>query len=299
MKTRTKTLSITIILALFALFTLQNPILASPQPTSFKVDVIGKGQDIILIPGLMSDGRIWSDLAKDLSKNYKLHIINIAGFASTLKIEGQSLERVKQELFEYINQNKINDPIIIGHSLGGFMAFWMASSEPDIIGKIISIDGLPFIGPVFTGTNNATVESLNSQANQMKNFYSHMSAEQLEIQNTRGVGRQATSKENKNKVITMASQSDPSTVGEMIFTLMSTDLRQNISQIKNPALLIGAAGGFTSKQAKQTAKRLYQQQLSELKGATLIMNNDSRHFIMFDQPEWLAKQVKFFLAANH
>ena len=43
---------------------------------------------------------------------------------------------------------------------GGFLAFWLASSSADEIGPIISIDGLPFIGPVFTRDNSSTVASL-------------------------------------------------------------------------------------------------------------------------------------------
>ncbi len=284
------------LVAFLVLFSIQVTANVGSSHNSFNVTVSGKGQDVILIPGLMSDASVWSVLAKELTKTHKLHLVNIAGFGATPKIEGQSLEKVKLELFEYIEQNKLNQPTIIGHSLGGFMAFWMASSSPEKIGRIISVDGLPFIGPVFTGSNNSTVKSLGAQANQMRAYFSHLSASQLDAQNRRSINRQATSKESKEKIITMASQSDPAIVGSLMFTLMSTDLRDKISEIKNPALLIGAAGGFGNNEAKMEAKKLYQQQLSKLKGAKLVMNNNSRHFIMFDQPEWLTKQVIAFLS---
>jgi len=267
----------------------------SEVEASFKVTNLGQGPDVILIPGLMSDASIWSELTKELVKSNRVHLINLAGFASTARIEKQSLLRVKHALLKYIENNKMTKPSIIGHSLGGFVAFWLASSAPDEIGPIVSVDGLPFIGPVFTRTNETTVASLAPQAKQIKAYYAQMSSKQLVAQARQSIAIQATSEEAKQKVIAMAASSDPETVGEAISSLMSTDLRESISTIKSPALLIGAAGGFTQESDKLAVKALYQQQLSKLNGAKLIMNNQARHFIMLDQPQWLAEQIVQFL----
>lgn len=140
-----------IIIAL--IITLSNSVNAS----SFNVNVIGSGKPVILIPGLMSDQRVWKDLAEELSKTNSIHLVNIAGFGATPTVKGQSLLRVKQELQNYIKSNQIDHPVIIGHSLGGFMAFWLASENPSGIGPIVSVDGLPFIGALFTQTNQSTV----------------------------------------------------------------------------------------------------------------------------------------------
>ena len=269
--------------------------------TSFKVNIYPQKQnqtsqqEIILLPGLMSNGSIWKPLAEELSEHQKVHVINIAGFAGTTKIDEQSLAKVKQDLISYIKENNLIKPSIIGHSLGGFMAFWLASTHPDNIGPIISVDGLPFIGPIFTRTNETTVESLAPQASQIKDFYAQMTSQQLANQARYSINIQAASNTNKEKIIAMAAQSDPKTVGNMIYALMSTDLRESISTIKSPALLIGAAGGFTEDSDRLAVKALYQQQLSKLNGAQLVMNNQSRHFIMFDQPQWLAQEITAFL----
>ncbi len=294
-----KSFNIKLFFACWILISLNNSLFASNHHDSFKVEVLGEGRNIILIPGLMSDGRVWDVLAQDLAKTHRLHIINIAGFAATPKIEKQSLEKVKQQLFAYIEQQKMIKPVIIGHSLGGFLAFWMASSAPGKIGEIISVDGLPFIGPIFTGTNDSTIESLSLQAKQIQQNYAHMSSQQLTMQTKYGINRQATSTSNQQKVIEMASLSDPETVADMVFTLMSIDLRTEISNIQRPVLLLGAAGAIKSESGKNHAKALYQQQLSKLSDASLVMNNQSRHFIMFDKPEWLITQIELFLKANN
>lgn len=269
------------------------------EAPSFKVNTYGSSQqsnnDIILIPGLMSDGGVWEVVIEELAKTSKVHVINIAGFASTAKVKEQSMVRVRQELLEYIKINKLDKPSIVGHSLGGFMAFWLASSYPDDIGAIISVDGLPFIGPVFTRTNSSTVESLKAQATQMQQHYYQMNSEQLANQTRQGIYIQATFKDAQNKIVSMASQSDPITVGDAIYTLMTNDLRESVSNIKSPTLLLGASGGFIREEDKKAVRTIYQEQISNIQGAKLVMNTQSRHFVMLDQPQWLIEQVTSFL----
>ncbi|MDP5029645.1 alpha/beta fold hydrolase [Paraglaciecola sp.] len=264
----------------------------------FTVRVVGQGKPVILIPGLMSDARVWQGLSTALAKHYQLHLVNLAGFGKTPAIERPSLHDVKTQLLSYIEQNKLQNPAVIGHSLGGFMAFWLASSQPDSIGAVISIDGLPYIGPVFTHSNTSTVTSLAAQATQYRDMYQLMSQQQLSAQSRYGLAIQATSAEAQAKVMAMIATSDPTTVGEAIYTLLSTDLRQDIANIKAPTMLLGASGGFDNKAQQAAAEQLYQEQLAALPKAKLKMNTQSRHFIMFDDPQWLNAQIREFLGAT-
>lgn len=285
-------------LLIICMFSLSTTITANDDLSSFQVEVIGHGQPILLIPGLMSDGRVFTELSTVLATQYQLHIINIAGFGSTPKVAIQSLQQVKQQLLTYIKNKQLNKPAIVGHSLGGFLAFWLASEKPNDIGPIISIDGLPFIGPVFTQSNSSTVADLAEQAKAINAFYNNMSSDQLVQQTRFGINRQASSQTSQDLIIKMASTSDPKTIGSAIYTLLSHDLRNTISNIQQPVLLIGAAGAFNDESAKIVAKEMYQQQLNALPKAQLIMNNQARHFIMLDQPKWLIEQIQQFLRAS-
>ncbi|WP_339719712.1 alpha/beta hydrolase [uncultured Paraglaciecola sp.] len=278
-----------------------NGVFAAENTTSNKQlvsHITGAGKPVILIPGLMSDGRVWQPLANSLSKTYQVHSINIAGFAATPAIDNPSLEEVKQQLVAYIQQHKLQKPAVIGHSLGGFMSFWLASSAAPEIGPIISVDGLPFIGPVFTRSNASTVENLAAQALQIKNMYSNMTQQQLIQQSRYGLSIQASSDEAKEQVMSMVETSDVKTVGDALYTLMTHDLRQDIAKITSPVLLLGASGGFSHDEQKDAMQTLYAQQLQALPSAQLLMNRHSRHFIMLDDPQWLEQQVMNFLGAH-
>lgn len=47
------------------------------------VQTQGSGPDVILIPGLASSREVWADLASTLRMSHRIHLVELAGFAST------------------------------------------------------------------------------------------------------------------------------------------------------------------------------------------------------------------------
>ncbi|QJR81329.1 alpha/beta hydrolase [Alteromonas pelagimontana] len=262
---------------------------------NFSQQVSGEGRPVILIPGLMSNGTVWNSVQETLTANYEVHVLSLAGFAGTPAAKNPSLEHTMQEIGEYIKKNQLHEPVIIGHSLGGFIGFWLAVNYGERIGKVISVDGLPYLAPVFTRSSATTVAMMQGQASMLRQQYRYFNGEQLEQQAQANISIQATAKQDQQKVLAMARHSHPETVGEAIYTLLTTDLRNDLKTVTAPILLLGAVGAFTNVSQQNAAEALYQQQLEKAPNATLIMNRESRHFIMFDQPNWLARQIIHFI----
>lgn len=269
---------------------------SSEASTSFTVEVQGTGSPVIMIPGLMSDRRVWQQTASELSKTHQLHLISIAGFAGQPAIEGALLPVVKTELLDYIKTEKLQRPAIIGHSLGAFLAYDLASSAPDTIGKIIAVDGLPFLAPVFTRDSNSTVASMKAQAEGIRNFYAQMQPAQLAATMQQGMEIQARETATRERVQQMGAQSDPKAVGQAIYELLSTDLRDKVGNITQPVLQLGAGGALPSEAMRPAVEALYKQQINKIPQATLVFNWQSRHFMMWDEPVWLLNQINQFLA---
>lgn len=258
---------------------------------SFTVEVIGNGKPVIMIPGLMSDARVWRPTAEALANDYQLHLISIAGFAGTPAISGELLPRVQRELLHYIEQQQLQQPALVGHSLGAFLAFSLASSAPTKVGTIIAVDGLPYLAPVFSRDANTTVAQVTPQAEYFKTLYQGMNSEQLAALAQQGVQIQAGSAAHQQQVVAMAAASDPASVGQALFELLTTDLRPNVHNINSKVLLLGASGALRDEAQHAAAKTLYQQQIATITNATLEFNADSRHFIMLDQPAWLSQRI--------
>src|SRR5262244_4018356 len=93
------------------------------KPTHFAVTVEGQGPDVIMIPGLASSSEVWRPEADKLKAHYRVHLIQVNGFAGTPPLANANdpiIAPTVEELAAYIKANNVH-PAVIGHSLGGLM----------------------------------------------------------------------------------------------------------------------------------------------------------------------------------
>ncbi len=82
----------------------------------------GKGQPLVLIHGYCETGKMWSDFAESLSTEFRVICPDLPGIGnSSISGDQISLEEVAVHLEDWMDANQIKNPIIIGHSLGGYV----------------------------------------------------------------------------------------------------------------------------------------------------------------------------------
>lgn len=95
---------------------------------------LGKGKPVILIHGFCETLEIWNGLAEKLAKKYEVFVIDLPGFGnSRLPPAPFSIIDISEKILKWIDQLKINLPVVIGHSLGGYVALAMASHDQNKI----------------------------------------------------------------------------------------------------------------------------------------------------------------------
>src|ERR1700722_5844091 len=114
---RTTLRLITLLFLLAGILLLRKPVFApatTAAPTRFSVVIEGvapgKGADVILIPGLASSRDVYASEAKLLTSTYRLHLIQIAGFAGEPagpNATGPILSPVVEQLHQYILDNHL------------------------------------------------------------------------------------------------------------------------------------------------------------------------------------------------
>ncbi len=276
------------------LLALSAPAAAQNVHPSFSVTVTGKGPAIVLIPGLLSTGDVWSSTVERYQQRYTLHTVTLAGFGGPSPIGSPFLPRVRDELIGYIRAQKLHKPVLIGHSLGGFLAFWIAATVPDLIGGVVAVDGVPFLPAL--GDPAATADTMASRAEQIQSFYASLSADQLVAQSRLAMATMITSPADVDHVMAWVARSDPRTAGIAVGEMMTTDLRADIARISAPVLLIGAAGA-APEAARSAVEKAYAAQVARLPSARVKIAGQARHFIMLDDPRFLFTSLDEFLAA--
>jgi pimeloyl-ACP methyl ester carboxylesterase len=264
----------------------------------FTVEVIGKGPDVILIPGLDSSRETFRRLVKAHSGQYRFHLIQIAGFAGTPAGDNASGEVVGptvEAIDRYIKDNHLKHPAVIGHSLGGEAALMLAARHPDDLGRVMAVDSLPFFGALFAGPK-ATPEQLRPMADGIAKSMATSDDQHWAASSWNSAYPLVSAPADQAEVYGWSLATDHSVAGRALRDLVLSDLRPELANIKVPATILYAHGPqFPQTEAQTTGfiAPLY----ANLKGAKLIAVSPSRHFIMFDQPERFDREVMAFLGS--
>jgi pimeloyl-ACP methyl ester carboxylesterase len=248
------------------------PAMASPR--SFSVEVQGSGPPVILIPGLACGGAVWDSTVARYKKSHQLHVLTLAGFAGRKPIDAPLLPSVRSELASYIREHKLVRPVIVGHSLGGFLAVWLAATEPDLVGKVVVVDALPFLAAAEMPAT--TVEQVKPRAQMMRDMIAKSPPEQFAAQNHAAIVSMVTDAKNVEPLAEMGKKSDQASVAAAMYELMTTDLRPLLGKVRAPTLVLAAAEDADT-------EKTFAAQYASLPSVKIVPVK-ARHFIFLDNP---------------
>ncbi|OAB31275.1 Pimeloyl-ACP methyl ester carboxylesterase [Flavobacterium fryxellicola] len=252
----------------------------------FEVVKSGKGkQSILFIPGFASSGDVWNETKATFEKDFTCYTFTMAGFAGVKPQSNPSFKNWETEIVNYIRANKIEQPIIVGHSMGGGLALAIASDYPDLISSIVVVDALPCLAalrdPSFKSQENNDCSSMNNQI-------SAMSEQEFHQMQKRNMEMLLMDPSNQEEAISWSLKSDRKTFSEMYCDFSNTDLREKITAIKCPSLIL-LEFGFSN------YKELVEAQYKNVKTASFQYATKGLHFIMYDDKEWYLEQLSKFI----
>ena len=89
-----------------------------------------KGQDLIVIHGLFGMSDNWNSLGKQFAKYCRIHLIDLRNHGRSPHAEDFNYNVMCEDVLEYMKDNNIQKPILLGHSLGrksGYEIYFYAS----------------------------------------------------------------------------------------------------------------------------------------------------------------------------
>ncbi|NDC42853.1 MAG: alpha/beta hydrolase, partial [Chitinophagia bacterium] len=189
------------------------------------------------------------------------------------------------DIARFIQQNHLQHPVIVGHSLGGGLAMALAADYPDLVGKIVVVDALPCLAALL---NPSFASKADNNCAPMAARMAAISDEEFANMQRATITSMMVDTVHRKEVAGWSLRSDRTTMGLIYCDFSNTDLRPRLGNIKCPALVL-LEPQFTSMKPK------INEQFGNLANADIRYASKGLHFIMYDDRDWYYHQLDDFL----
>jgi pimeloyl-ACP methyl ester carboxylesterase len=102
----------------------------------------GQGPTLVLLHGAGDGAGTWADVAKKLSSRYRIVIPDLAGHGASAPADGPlSISQILTGLEAVMNQAPREPAIIVGNSLGAWVALLCARENPGRVARLVLVNG--------------------------------------------------------------------------------------------------------------------------------------------------------------
>lgn len=252
----------------------------------FSVVKSGTGkQALIFIPGFASSGEVWKETITQLDSDYTCYVLTMAGFAGVTPEEEPSFEDWKCCIAQFIENEKIEKPILVGHSMGGGLALAIASDFSGLVKKIVIVDALPCLMAL---TNPAFKPDSRSDRQDKIERITAMDEAQFAQMQRMSVASLTTDSSKFDEIVNWGLTSDRKTYAKLYCDFSNTDLRERIQSICIPSLIL-------LERNFKNIESFVKDQYKGLSTAQLRYAGKGLHFLMFDDKEWFLDQLIEFI----
>ncbi len=109
---------------------------------------VGEGSPLIILHGLFGSLDNWMSIAKELSPNFEVFLVDERNHGQSPHSNEFNYVVMANDLYEFVQEHNIINPIVLGHSMGGKTAMQFAMNYPNSLSKLIVADIAPKGYPV-------------------------------------------------------------------------------------------------------------------------------------------------------
>ena len=259
-----------------------NWIKGSCQANGIDVQYLRTGGDkppVILLHGLMLNGSCWIPLARALEKDYDVVMPDARGHGySSAPVQGYRYDDLAADVMSLIDALGLDNPVLLGHSMGGMTAAVVASRNPK------RLRGLVLADPTFLTPQRQREVYESDVTDQHRRILSQPREEIL----AEMLGRNSR---RSQEVIDLFAQArfQTSICAFEVLTPPNPDYVQLINTLDVPSLLIvGDVGSVVSPKVAAELAGLNQY-------LEVIQIAEAGHGVPYDQPERFSAVVQTFL----
>lgn len=112
-------------------------------------NILGHGQPFIFLHGFLGMSDNWKTLGTKFSElGYEVHLLDQRNHGRSFHSDEFNYEVMAEDLKQYIEDHKLEDILLLGHSMGGKTAMLFATEHSEYVKKLIVADIAPRFYPI-------------------------------------------------------------------------------------------------------------------------------------------------------
>lgn len=140
----------------------------------------GQGQPLIILHGLFGSSDNWFTVTKPLAEKYHVYLIDQRNHGRSPHATEHTYQTMSDDILGFIREHHIDNPIVLGHSMGGKTAMHLALNHAHVVQKLIVVDISPRYYPphhqsVIAGLKAIDLKTLTSREQADSVMASHIS----------------------------------------------------------------------------------------------------------------------------
>nr|WP_315234781.1 alpha/beta fold hydrolase [uncultured Albidiferax sp.] len=113
------------------------------MPIELACEALGAGPPVVILHGLFGAGCNWSEVARSLASRYRVYLPDARNHGASPWSDNMSYPKMALDVKVLIERERLQRPILVGHSMGGKTAMTLALSHPELVGGVAVIDIAP------------------------------------------------------------------------------------------------------------------------------------------------------------
>jgi len=98
------------------------------------------GQPLIILHGVFGSSDNWMTLGRKFAEDHQVYLVDQRNHGRSPHTDEFTYDGMKEDLKNFIHHHEIEQPVVLGHSMGGKVSMLFALQYPELYDKLIVVD---------------------------------------------------------------------------------------------------------------------------------------------------------------